>query len=103
VAKLSQLPEGVAYFVIHGMVSNNLGQSVLSDFFVVPMRIDGGLQGKPLPFEDFLKAQQLDKELFTESITDNDLARLHNSSRYFKDLTSLNGDAYLKILAVFYH
>ncbi|AEW01069.1 ATP-dependent helicase [Niastella koreensis] len=180
VAKLSQLPEGVAYFVIHGMVSNNLGQSVLSDFFVVPMHIDGGLQGKPLPFEDFLKAQQLDKELFTESITDNDLAKLqsllpevidfarqlhmgqqqqmlqwdmekklavyeeklrnwkagkeqqmqqefgdkpdfgflkrrrenkefefktilHNSSRYFKDLTSLNGDAYLKILAVFYH
>ena len=180
VAKLSRLSQGVAYFVIHGMVSNSLGQSVLSDFFVVPMRIDGGLQGKPLPFEDFLKVQQLDKELFTENITAEDLAKLqsllpdvidfarqlhmdqqqqtlqwdmekklavyeeklknwkaskeqqmqlefgnkpdfgfvkrrrenkefeintilHNSSRYFKDLTSLNGDAYLKVLAVFYN
>jgi len=180
VAKLSRLPEGVAYFVIHGMVSNSGGQSVLSDFFVVPMRIDGGLQGKPLSFEEFVKAQQLQNELFTETITKDELEKLKSllpdvidfarqlhmdqkqqglqwemekkmavyeeklrhwkaskeqqmklefgdkpdfgfvkrrrenkekeintildeSSRYFRDLTSLNGEAYLKVLAVFYH
>ncbi len=180
VAKLSRLSQGVAYFVIHGMVSNSGGQSVLSDFFVVPMHMDGGLQGKPLPFEDFVNTQQLNKELFTETISSDELAKLQlllpdvidfarqlhmdqqqqtlqwemekkmavyeeklknwkaskeaqlqlefgdkgdfgfvkrrrenkehdiktildKSSKYFKDLTSLNGEAYLKVLAVFYH
>jgi len=180
VSKLSRLPEGIAYFVIHGMVSNGGGQSVLSDFFVVPMRIDGGLQGKPLSFEEFAKVQQLKNELLTETVTEDELAKLKSllpdvidfgrqlhmdqkqqalqwemekkmavyeeklrhwkaskeqqlklefsdkpdfgfvkrrrenkereiktildeSSKYFRDLTSLNGESYLKVLAVFYH
>ena len=180
VAKLSRLPKNVAYFAIHGMVSNSLGQSILSDFFVVPMRIDGGMQGRPLPLEDFLKEHQLSNELHTEKIEEDDLGKLqallpdvidfarqlhmgqqqqilqldmekklavyeeklknwkasreqqmhlefgdkpdngfvrrrrenkeyeiktilNNSSQYFKDLTSLNGNAYLKVVAVFYN
>lgn len=180
VSKHSRMPAGVAHFVIHGLVSNSAGQSLLADFFVVSMYMNGGLQGKPMPFEDFVKAHQLDKELYTEAIGDADIFNLqkllptvidfakqlhmdqqqqslqwemekklavyeeklknwkaskdqqmqlefgnkpeygfvksrrenkeyeiqtilNNSSQYFKDLTSLNGDAYLKVLAVFYN
>lgn len=180
VSKHSRMPAGVAHFVIHGLVSNSAGQSLLADFFVVSMYMNGGLQGKPMPFEDFVKVHQLDKELYTEAIEDADILNLqkllptvidfakqlhmdqqqqtlqwdmekklavyeeklknwkaskdqqmqlefgnkpeygfvksrrenkeyeiqtilNNSSQYFKDLTSLNGDAYLKVLAVFYN
>lgn len=180
VSKHYRMPAGVAHFVIHGLVSNSAGQSLLADFFVVSMYMNGGLQGKPMPFEDFIKAHQLDMELYTEAIGDADISNLqkllptvidfakqlhmdqqqqalqwnmekklavyeeklknwkaskdqqiqlefgnkpeygfvksrrenkayeiqtilNNSSQYFKDLTSLNGDAYLKVLAVFYN
>jgi hypothetical protein len=48
------------------------------------------------PDVGFVKRRRENKEFEIKTI-------LHNSSRYFKDLTSLNGDAYLKVLAIFYH
>ncbi|WP_452228967.1 helicase-related protein [Lacinutrix sp. MEBiC02404] len=180
VSKLTRLPEKTAYFLIQGIVANNLGQSILSDFFVIPMNLSGGLKNRPLPFEDFLTQYPLDKELHTLEIPDADIVQLqeilpqtidfahqlhmdqeqqmvqhdmekqmavyqeriknwkaskeeqmelefgeksdygfvkkrrkdkayeietilNNSSQYFKNLTSLNGDPYLKVIAVFYN
>ena len=180
VTKLDRLPKGTAYFLIQGIVANNLGQSILSDFFVVPMNIHGGLKERPLPFEDFMQQYNLKDELYTVEISTQDIEQLqailpdtidfahqlhmdqeqqklqhemeiklavyeeklnnwhqskqqqmelefvdknitgfvkkrmqdkeyemetilNNSSQYFKNLTSLNGNPYLKVVAVFYN
>ncbi|MFZ4861216.1 helicase-related protein [Sphingobacterium sp. Mn56C] len=44
VSKLDRIPKNVAYYLFKGVVANNLGQSLLSDFFVVPMYLNGGLK-----------------------------------------------------------
>ncbi|SUX45651.1 helicase-related protein [Chryseobacterium indoltheticum] len=180
ISKIDKLPVGTAYFLIQGIVVNNLGQSILSDFFVVPMGINGGLKEKPLSFENFLTKYKLQENLYTLEIPPSDVAQiqeilpdaidfahelhmvreqdklqyemekkmavyqeklnnwqaskqqqmqldfadknitgsvkkrmqdkeydietiLNNSSQYFKDLTSLNGNPYLKLVAVFYN
>ena len=52
-AKLSTLKKGTAWFAFNGLVSNGLGQQIISEFFVVPMNEDGTLAGKPLPLVEF--------------------------------------------------
>lgn len=180
VVKLDRLPTNTAYYLIQGIVANNLGQSILSDFFVVPMNIHGGLKGKPFAFEDFMQQYHLKEDLYTLDIPTEDMEQLqeilpdtidfahqlhmdqeqqklqyemekklavyeeklknwhqskrqqmelefadknitgfvkkrlqdkeyeietisNSSSQYFKDLTSLNGNPYLKVVAVFYN
>ena len=180
VMKLDRLPAGTAFFLIRGIVANNLGQSILSDFFVVPMHIQGGLKGRPMPFEGFIDQYNLKEDLYTLEIPTEDIEQLqallpdtidfghqlhmdqeqqrlqfemekklavyeeklknwhrskqqqmelefaeksitgfvkkrmqekeyeigtilNNSSQYFKDLTSLNANPYLKVVAVFYN
>jgi SNF2 family DNA or RNA helicase len=180
VAKLSKLPAGKAYFVVHGQITNNLGQAVVSSFFVVPMSKGGGIAEKPYSLKEFVEKYTLNTNLNTENVPEADTEQLTNllpevvqfgqelhmrqlqalkeidmekllakyqahlndwersakeqvaidfqdktmtgfikrkkedsereietivssSSQYYKDLTSLNQDAYLKILAVFYN
>lgn len=180
VAKLKDLPSNTAWFIIHGQVSNNLGQSVISDFFVVPTNFEGGLVDKPVTIIDFLKKFHIDDNIATMSITESDINDLslilpdvirwgidmymnqrqqflqvnmekqlavyeeklknwhkevidqmeldfadkvmtgfikrryedkelkietikEQSSQYYKDLTSLNQEAYLKIISVLYN
>lgn len=106
VSKINLLPKHMAYYLIQGLVANNLGQSILSDLFVVPMHRSGGLADRPMKFADFLKEHQINKELYTVEITDKEIeieTILNRSSQYFKDLTSLNSVPYLKVLAVFYN
>lgn len=180
VMKLDRLPTDTAYFLIQGIVANSLGQSILSDFFVVPMNLEGGLKGKPFAFEDFMEQYNLKEDLYTLEIPNTDIQQLqdllpstiefahqlhmdqeqqklqfemekklavyeeklknwhqskqqqmalefadknitgfvkkrmqdkeyeietilNNSSQYFKDLTSLNGNPFLKVVAVFYN
>lgn len=180
VAKLKNLPKDSAWFVIHGQVANNVGQSVISDFFVVPMNIRGGLRGKPLSLLDFDKEFNLNSDLHVMDIPENEINNLqeilpdaidmalemhmrqkqqlkqaemekqsaiyqeklknwernasdqltvdfaekamtgfvkrrfedreleiktilNESSQYFEDLTSLNQDAYLQVVSVFYN
>lgn len=179
VSRLSRLPQQSAFFLVQGQVANNLGQSLLSEFFVVPMRFDGGLKEQPIPFAQFVEQYKLNEDLYTESIADEDVQQLktllpdvitfagqlymdqkqqrlqyemekqmavykekmnnwersksnqlqlefgdkpeygfirkrredkeheiqtilNQSGQYFKDLTSLNGIPYLRVLAVFY-
>ena len=161
-------------------MANNLGQSILSDFFILPMGINGGLSERPYNFKEFANRYQLESELYTLEISDDELKQLKSilpsaisfanqlhmdqkqqklqwkmekdlavyeeriknwkdskeaqlnlefgdeaptgfikkrrkdkeieietihsrSSQYFKDLTSLSGKAYLKVLAVFFN
>lgn len=73
-AKLStKLPAGSAWFVLHGQVSNNLGQPVISDFFTVGIT-DGAFTVLSIP--EFISRFKLNTELFTESISSTELAKL---------------------------
>ncbi|MBC8552406.1 MAG: DEAD/DEAH box helicase [Candidatus Brocadiales bacterium] len=176
-AKLSgKFQTGSAWYVLHGQVSNNLGQPVISDFFVVGYNSEGIDCHSIIEFVD---KYELNRELYTEIVTKNELSKLEenlmdvitfakdvhmkkmqeglqdkmleksieyekhlnhwkatsleqleiefqerggsvfwkkqkdkrkveihtiadNSSQYMKDLTSLDNEAYIKVMAVFY-
>lgn len=76
VSKINRLPKDMAYYLIQGLAANNLGQSILSDLFVVPMRRSGGLADRPMKFADFLKEHQINNELYTVEITDEEIKQL---------------------------
>lgn len=78
VAKTSRLPAGTACFVLHGQVSNQLGQPVISDFFVIPLRMDGTIARRPLPLGDFIAEFALDSTLYTEHMPPEELEQLHS-------------------------
>ena len=180
VARLSKIPQNHAYYVMHGSVANNLGQSLLSEFFVMPMYVSGGMVAQPISFEELIKKYNLNEELHTFDISEDDLSQLQaqmtsvlsfarsmhidrakqelqynmekdlavykekmlywektkrdqmalefedkpeygflkrrkqdqeyqiktildESGQYFKDLTSLNSEPYIKVIAVFYN
>ncbi len=180
VAKLNNLPDNTAFFVLHGQVANNIGQSVISDFFVVGFYMGGGMNQAPMPLKKFIEKYNLSERLYTQSVDTEDINRLEKllpevvnmanemymhqeqqkeqlkrekelavyeehlknwekqareqieidfadtnktgfikkriadkvhdietiiskSSQYYKDLTSLNNDAYLQVISVFYN
>lgn len=72
----SKIPKGTAWYVLHGQVSNNLGQPVISDFFVVGF--DGNKVIESLTIAAFIEKFELNKELFTEDIKESELDLLHN-------------------------
>ena len=73
----SKIPKGTAWYVLHGQVSNNLGQPVISDFFVVGF--DGDKVIKSLAIGDFIEEFELNKDLFTEEIKQAELQNLHEN------------------------
>lgn len=77
VAKLESLPKDMAYFVINGQVSNQLGNSVISDFLVCPVNKDGNGIVKPIPLAEFINAYHLKDTLYTDTISETDLDKLH--------------------------
>lgn len=180
VSRHGKIPAGTAWFVIHGQVSNNLGQSVISDFFVLPVKLSGGLHKQPISLGDFISQFEINQTMLTQQIDDEQLETLTNmlpdvidfakqlhmdqkqqikqlemekqmevyqvklknweksakdhlelafadapqtgfikrriedeeryvetiisqSSQYYKDLNSLNNEAHLKVIAVFYN
>jgi hypothetical protein len=75
-ARCSQLPQSTAWFITHGQVSNNLGQPVISDFAVVPLRMDGTLYSHIVSLGKFISQFQLQQQLYTEHISPESLAAL---------------------------
>ncbi|RYM34810.1 DEAD/DEAH box helicase [Brumimicrobium glaciale] len=73
----SKFPKGSSWYVLHGQVSNNLGQPVISDFFVIGF--DGEKVIESLPIATFIEKFELDKELFTEEISEKELKKLHDN------------------------
>ena len=76
VAKTRNVPKGSRFYLFHGQVSNNLGQSVLSAFFAVGLDDEGGLTERPMPLKDFLQKYQLTEQLYTETILPEQLISL---------------------------
>ena len=71
-AKLPTLPEGTAWFAFNGLVSNGLGQQIISEFFVIPLRSDGTPLSCPLRMKDFAQ-QYLSGTLSTSEMNEGDI------------------------------
>lgn len=74
-AKLPTLPEGTAWFAFNGLISNGLGQQIVSEFFVIPLYQDGTLAGKPVQLKEFAR-QYLSGNLPTKEMTSEEMDRL---------------------------
>jgi hypothetical protein len=70
VARYAKLPANTAWYVIHGQVANNLGQAVISEFFVIAVHQDGGLAEKPVRLQDFVTRFGINEPLQTQSVSD---------------------------------
>lgn len=77
VARLASLPKDMAYFVMSGQISNQLGDSVISEFTVCPVNKDGEGIFRPIPLAEFIEQYGLKQKLYTDTITDDDLSTLH--------------------------
>jgi len=77
-ARSSIFPTATAWYVLHGQVSNNLGQPVISDFFVIAVNWDGSLVQKPFLFSDFVNKFGLTETIYTELIQDDHLNHLQS-------------------------
>ena len=77
-AKLSaKLPKNTSWYVLQGQVSNNLGQPVISDFFVVGISNDEVINS--FSINDFIDKYKLDENLYTEEVNQDDLEVLHEN------------------------
>lgn len=76
VAKSQKFPKDTAWFVFQGQVANNLGQPLVADFLVIGLKKDGNLFRKSLPLENFIEEFKLKDTIYTEEITEQNLADL---------------------------
>ncbi len=79
VAKTRNIPTDTRFYIFQGQVSNNLGQSVMSEFFVVGLDDEGGLTEKPMALKPFLQKYQLTEQLYTEAISPEQLASMQTT------------------------
>ncbi len=73
VVKSKKIESGKAWFVFYGEVANNLGQSIIADFFAFPMLMDGGFGGQPIPIEEFVEKYSIDESMYTEQVKEQDI------------------------------
>lgn len=79
VIKTDKLPSGSCFYLFHGQVANNLGQPVMSDFFLVGQ----DFKGKPLPDMDSFKLDEfitrfgINETLYNQKITEEELGVLN--------------------------
>lgn len=80
VVKNSMFEQGKAYYLLYGSLSNGLGQNLVSKFFVVPMSMaTGGLVGRPISLDDFMKRYPGIKDtIYYQDISDEELKKLQD-------------------------
>lgn len=88
-----QLPTNTSWFVIHGQVSNDLGQPVYSEFFVVGLDDEGAMRREPLSLNEFDKEFRISDQLYTQSIQDEHIEELQN---HLKDAIDIAQDLYMQ-------
>ena len=91
--KLDQIPKGEVNYVLHGQVSNNLGQRIISDFFVVRKSHSGDMIS--LSLRDFLDQYKISGTLYTKTIPDTDNSILE---RDLKQIVSFSQENHMKPL-----
>ena len=91
--KLDQIPKGEVNYVLHGQVSNNLGQPIISDFFVVRKSHSGDMAS--LSLRNFLDQYKISGTLYTKTIPDTDNSILE---RDLKQIVSFSQENHMKPL-----
>lgn len=77
-AKLSSIPQGTAWYIFHGSVSNSLGHQVLSEFFAIGMDMHSAtLSSKPMSIANF-STQYLTGKLLTQNMIQKEMDSLHS-------------------------
>lgn len=71
-----QLPENTTWVVIHGQVSNDLGQPVYSEFFVIGLDDSGAMRQEPMSFTEFNEKFKINEQLYTREITEEHIEQL---------------------------
>lgn len=103
VVRTRKLPPNRWFFLFHGLVSNNLGQAVLSDFFVIGMDGEGGFREQPITMDEFLKQYNLTEKIYTEQITDEHLTLIQaiteDAISWAEDLRMLDQKGIAKSIA----
>jgi hypothetical protein len=82
VLKSNKLPAKSRFYIFHGQVSNDLGQSVLSDFFVIGLDDEGTLMSDELKWmslADFIQKYKFNETLYNEEFGSNDVASLQEN------------------------
>jgi len=91
--KLDHIPKGEVNYILHGQVSNNLGQPIISDFFVVRKNSSGDLIS--LSLRDFLSHYNISDTLYTKTVSDTDNSILE---RDLKQIVSYAQENHMKPL-----
>lgn len=71
VVKGQQFPKNLSYYLFYGSHGNALGQTLVSKFFVVPIRKDGTIGGKPFSFYDFMQQYNLTDTFFQGALQED--------------------------------
>jgi superfamily II DNA or RNA helicase len=107
VVKTSQLPTDRVFYLFHGQISNDLGQAVLSDFFLIGVDGQGDLlsQHYAISLRDFVELFRIDQTLYSDDIAESELAVLQEHLNYvvtFAKLTYMlerKGEVYKQMKA----
>jgi superfamily II DNA/RNA helicase len=97
VLKTNKLPSNTRFYIFHGQISNDLGQSVLSDFFVVGLDNDGTIlsdENKWMSLADFIQTYKLNETLYNEELNETDINSLQET---VKDAVLYAKTLYMKI------
>lgn len=79
VARLGdQLPENSTWVVIHGQVSNDLGQPVYSEFFVIGLDESGAMRREPMSLTEFNEKFKISEQLYAREITEEHIEQLES-------------------------
>lgn len=69
--RYNELPKGMSYYLFYGSHGNELGQNLVSKFFVVPINAEGQLKERPMSFHDFTQKYVVDGKFMTGATSDD--------------------------------
>lgn len=78
VVKTERIEKDTIWYIFHGQIANNLGQSIVSEFFVVGLKNDGTFI-KVIKFNEFIEAYNLTEQLLNEQMEDEELRKIKRS------------------------
>jgi SNF2 family DNA or RNA helicase len=84
VIKTNRLPQDRIFYLFHGQISNDLGQAVLSDFFLVGLDGRGDLltQQYAISLREFVESFGIDQTLYNDDIPPQELDTLREHLDY---------------------
>ena len=87
--RYNELPQGMSYYLFYGSHGNELGQNLVSKFFVVPINADGQLKELPMSFHDFTTKYNISSKFMSGASAD-DIAILQQNLQQAIDMGLVN-------------